>query len=55
MFDLERFVADCKAAHADDPSHKAVREVLARALQEPRSMLKYGGRFATGADYNSAA
>lgn len=40
MFDMERFVADCKAAHAADPSHKAVREVLARALQDPRSVLK---------------
>jgi len=39
MFDLERFVADCQAAHAADPSHKAVREVLARALREPRSVL----------------
>jgi len=40
MFELERFVADCKAAHAADSSHKAVREVLARALQDPRSVLK---------------
>jgi predicted metal-dependent enzyme (double-stranded beta helix superfamily) len=40
MFDLERFVADCRAAHAEDPSHKAVREVLARAVSEPRSVLK---------------
>ena len=40
MFDLERFVADCQAAHAAEPSHKAVREVLARALLEPRSVLK---------------
>jgi predicted metal-dependent enzyme (double-stranded beta helix superfamily) len=40
MFDLQRFVADCRAAHAEDPSHKAVREVLARAVAEPRSVLK---------------
>ena len=40
MFDLERFVADCQAAHAEDRSHKAVREVLARAVQDPRSVLK---------------
>src|SRR6476660_3394343 len=40
MFDLERFVADCKAAHAEDPAHRAVREVLVRALQNPRSVLK---------------
>jgi predicted metal-dependent enzyme (double-stranded beta helix superfamily) len=40
MFDPERFVADCKAARAEDPSHKSVREVLARALTEPHSVLK---------------
>jgi len=40
MFDLERFVADCRAAHAQDRSHKAVREVLAGALAAPRSILK---------------
>jgi predicted metal-dependent enzyme (double-stranded beta helix superfamily) len=40
MFDPERFVADCRAAHAEDRSHKAVREVLTRALAEPRSVLK---------------
>jgi predicted metal-dependent enzyme (double-stranded beta helix superfamily) len=40
MFALERFVADCREAHAEDRSHKAVREVLARALAERRSLLK---------------
>jgi predicted metal-dependent enzyme (double-stranded beta helix superfamily) len=40
MFDLERFVADCRAAHSEDRSHKAVCEVLARSLAEPRSVLK---------------
>jgi predicted metal-dependent enzyme (double-stranded beta helix superfamily) len=40
MFDLERFVADCRAAQAQDRSHKAVREVLARAVAEPGSVLK---------------
>ena len=58
MFDLERFVADCKAAHAADPSHKAVREVLARALQEPRSVLKGLGepaRAQIGALHRSAS
>jgi predicted metal-dependent enzyme (double-stranded beta helix superfamily) len=57
MFDLERFIADCQAAHAADPSHKAVREVLARALQEPRSVLKGLGeptRAAIGTLYRSA-
>ena len=57
MFDLERFVADCKAAHAADPSHKAVREVLACALQEPGSVLKGLGepaRAQIGSLYRSA-
>jgi predicted metal-dependent enzyme (double-stranded beta helix superfamily) len=40
MFELERFVADCKAAQAEDRSHKAVREVLARAVGDPGSVLK---------------
>src|SRR3712207_5675564 len=40
MFALERFVADCREAHAQDRSHKAVREVLARALADRRGMLK---------------
>lgn len=48
MFDLERFVAECKAAHAADGSHKAVREVLVRALEDPRSVLKGLGEPARG-------
>ena len=35
MFELEQFIADCRAAVAEDPSHKAVREVLARAVSAP--------------------
>jgi len=57
MFELERFIADCQAAHAADPSHRAVREVLARTLQEPRSVLKGLGeptRAAIGTLYRSA-
>ena len=41
--DLERFVADCRAAHAADRSHKAVREVVARAVSEPGAVLKWLG------------
>ena len=33
MFDLDRFVVDCRAALAADKSHKSVREVVARAQQ----------------------
>jgi len=40
MFDTERFVAHCRAAFAQDPTHKAVREVLARAVSNPAAVLK---------------
>jgi predicted metal-dependent enzyme (double-stranded beta helix superfamily) len=39
MFDLDQFVADCREAVATDPSHKAVREVVARAVSEPAAVL----------------
>src|SRR5215467_9000178 len=40
MFDLDRFVADCRAALAQDSSHKAVREVVASAVNDPGGILK---------------
>jgi len=40
MFDLDRFIADCRAAVAEDASHKAVREIVERAVAEPQSVLK---------------
>jgi predicted metal-dependent enzyme (double-stranded beta helix superfamily) len=40
MFDLERFIEDCRAAVAEDPSHKAVREIVARAVSAPGDVLK---------------
>jgi len=40
MFETERFVADCRAAFAGDSSHKAIREVLARAVSDPAAVLK---------------
>jgi len=40
MFDPEQFIADCRAAFVADPSHKAVREVLARAVSDPGAVLK---------------
>jgi predicted metal-dependent enzyme (double-stranded beta helix superfamily) len=43
VVDLQRFIADCQAAHAADRSHKAVREVVARAVSEPGSVLKWLG------------
>jgi predicted metal-dependent enzyme (double-stranded beta helix superfamily) len=39
MFDRDRFIADCADAVAADPSHKAVREVVARAVSTPASVL----------------
>jgi predicted metal-dependent enzyme (double-stranded beta helix superfamily) len=40
MFDLDRFVADCRAALAEDRSLAAVREVVARAVSEPAAVLE---------------
>jgi predicted metal-dependent enzyme (double-stranded beta helix superfamily) len=40
MFEAERFVADCRAAFAKDPTHKAIREVLARTVSDPTAVLK---------------
>src|SRR5437764_1039960 len=39
MFDLERFVADCRAALANDGAHGAIRESVARAVSEPGLVL----------------
>ena len=40
MFDLDRFTEDCRSALAADPSHRLVREVVARAVSEPAAVLK---------------
>jgi len=40
MFEAERFVADCRAAFAEDRTHKGVREVLARAVSDPTAVLR---------------
>ena len=37
MFELEQFVADCRAALAEDASHVLVREVVKRAVADPAS------------------
>ena len=39
MFDLDRFIEDCRAAVRDDSSHKTAREVLARANADPAAIL----------------
>ena len=40
MFETEQFIADCRAAFAADKTHKAIREVVARAMSEPAAVLK---------------
>jgi len=40
MFDLDQFIAECRAAVAQDPSHKAVREAVARAVSDPDAVLR---------------
>lgn len=39
MFDLDRFVADCRAAQKQSPDHRAVREVVARAVSDPGAVM----------------
>ncbi len=40
MFEIDRFIDDCKAAVAADDSHKATREVVERAMSDPAAVLK---------------
>ena len=40
MFDLDQFVADCRSALKADASQRSVREVVARAVSDPRAVLK---------------
>lgn len=40
MFDLERFIVDCRAATAETSPQKAARELLTRAAADPASVLK---------------
>ena len=40
MFDLERFIADCRQAVMTDPTHERVREILLRAMADPAAMSK---------------
>jgi len=38
MFNLESFVEDCRAAVQDDPTHRAVAEVMRRAFADPAAI-----------------
>lgn len=40
MFEIDRFIEDCRAAVREDSTHKATREVLARALSEPGQVMR---------------
>ena len=40
MFDLDRFIADCRAALSADPSHKLVRDVVAREVSDAAGVLR---------------
>jgi predicted metal-dependent enzyme (double-stranded beta helix superfamily) len=40
MFDLDQFIADCRAAFTADKSHKHVHEIVARACANPAAVLK---------------
>jgi len=39
VFDLDLFIADCRAAVSLDASHKSVREIVARAVSEPAAVI----------------
>src|SRR5438477_8732831 len=39
-FDLDQFISDCRSARDADPSHKLVREVVARAVSDHAAVLK---------------
>lgn len=40
MFDVERFLDECRAARAADATHRGVREVVARAVSRPQEVLR---------------
>lgn len=40
MFELGQFIAECRAALEQGASHNLVREVVARAVSNPRAVLK---------------
>ena len=40
MFDVDAFTADCCAAVTADPTHKSIREAVARAVADPAAVLR---------------
>ncbi|MBV8169419.1 MAG: hypothetical protein JO021_21670, partial [Alphaproteobacteria bacterium] len=39
MFDLDRFIADCRDAIKEQPAQRAIRELVARAVSEPGDVM----------------
>jgi predicted metal-dependent enzyme (double-stranded beta helix superfamily) len=39
MFDLDRFIVDCREAISADSTHRGTREVVARAVSDPEAVL----------------
>src|SRR5205085_9960341 len=39
VFDLHRFIEDCRAAVRTDPTHKAAREVVERTVSDPAGVI----------------
>jgi hypothetical protein len=35
MFEVNQFMADCRAAFAEDQTHMVMRQVLARVVSDP--------------------
>ena len=57
MFELDRFIAECRTAVSVDKTHKSVREIVARAVSEPTAVIAgLGGPTRAGVQrlYNSA-
>jgi len=50
-FDLNQFVFDCRTALGQEPSHPAVREVVARAVSDPGAVLRGLGEPTRGGIY----
>jgi predicted metal-dependent enzyme (double-stranded beta helix superfamily) len=39
VFDLDRFIAECRTAVLADPTHHAAREIVARAVSDPAAVI----------------
>ena len=48
MFKLERFIEDCKQAIRETDGHTAVKELVERAVSDPRALMETLGNPARG-------